>query len=166
MLAQNISPLLHEILQSMDNGSVTGVVFLDLTKAFDTLNHSILLRKLDAIGVDNIACDWFKSFLHNRSQVTVFNDTQSDKENISIGVAQGSILGPLLFIVYINDLPNQLEHCKISMYADDTVLFFSSKSTFDIESKLNSDIINVGNWLKRNQISLNISKSKFMLIND
>lgn len=153
-----------EILHSMDKGSLTGVVFLDLTKAFDTVNHRLLLSKLSAFGVDSSACEWFGSFLYNRSQVTVCNGTQSDREMVPIGVAQGSILGPLMFIIFINDLPNGLEHCQISMYADDTALFYSSKSSLDVESKINSDLNIVGDWLNRNQLTLNISKSKFMLI--
>ena len=94
---------------------------LDLIKAFDTVNHSILLRNLSAVGAGATACDCFESFLQNRPQVTHCNNTQSDKGSVSIGVAQGSILGALLFIIYINDLPKNLEHCNISMYIDDTV---------------------------------------------
>ena len=86
-----------QILLDMDNSTVTGVVFLDLPKAFDTVNHSILLRKLSNIGVDDMTLDWFDSFLSNRSQVTCCGNVQSNPNLISIGVAQGSILGPLLF---------------------------------------------------------------------
>lgn len=151
-----------DILHSMDKGLLTGVVYLDLAKAFDTVNHSLLLSKLSAFGVDSSECEWFRSFLHNRSQITVCNGSQSNKELVPIGVAQGSILGPLMFILFINDLPTCLKHCNISMYADDTALFYSSKST--LESKINSDLNIVGDWLNSNQLTLNISKSKFMLI--
>ena len=98
----------------MKNGTITGVVFLDLNKAFDTVNHSILSRKLANFGVDDTARNWFDFFLSNRSQVTCCGNAQSDKAAISVGVAQASILGPLMFITYMNDLPSVLEFCKIT----------------------------------------------------
>lgn len=153
-----------QILHGMDDGLITGVAFLDLTKAFDTVNHSILLRKISNIGVDGTARDWFDSFLSNRSQVTCCNNKQSDPASISIGVAQGSILGPLLFIIYMNDLSDVLEFCNVSLYADDTVLYFASKSISEIESKINSDLSRVCCWMRANQLTLNVTKSKFMLI--
>ena len=109
---------------------VTGAVFIDLTKAFDTVNHSILLSKLNSLGFldDSTAYNWFEWYLSNRCQVTACNNSQSDQAIVPIGVPQGSILGPLLFTVYINDLPDRLEFCDITLYADDTVLFISSKS--------------------------------------
>ena len=99
----------------MENGSVTGILGGNLTKAFDTVNHSILLRKLSGLGVDDAARDWFNSFLSNRCQVTCCNNAMSDPASVSIGVAQGSILGPLLFIIYMNDLPDVLDHCSVLM---------------------------------------------------
>ena len=120
----------------MDNGTITGVVFADLTTAFDTVNRYILLCKLSSFGLDDVAQKWFYLFLSNRSQVTCSN-AQTDPAAISVGVAQGSILGPLLLIIYMNDLPNILEFCDIFQYADDTVLYLSSKHILEIESKLN-----------------------------
>ena len=151
-------------LLGMDNGTITGVVFLDLVKAFDTVNHSILSRKLSNFGVDETVQNWFDSFLFNRSQVTCCANAQSVPNTVSVGVAQGSILGPLMFITYMNDLPNVLEFCNIALYADDTVLYFFSKLITKIESKLNSDVRHVCDWLKHNQLTLNIKKSQFMLI--
>jgi hypothetical protein len=115
---------------------------------------SILLSKLNSFSVldDSIASKWFESYLFNRSQVTVCNNSKSDQAIVPIGVPQGSILGPLLFTVYINDLPDQLEHCDITPCADDTVLFVPSKSICDIESKLNSDLGKVSKWLTSNQL--------------
>ena len=135
-----------------------------LTKAFDTVNHSILSRKLSRFGVDDTAQNWFDSFLSNRNQVTCRGRAQSDPDIVSVGVAQGSILGPLLFIIYMNDLPNVLESCSVTLYADDTVLYFSSKLISEIETKMNSDLRQVCNWFKLNQLTLNIKKSQFMLI--
>ena len=153
-----------KVLQSMDAGELTGTVFIDLAKAFDTVNHVILLRKLHLLGADDHACEWFKSFLSERSQVTVYNNAQSETAKISIGVAQGSILGPLLFVIYVNDLPNVLESCHVTLFADDTVLYCSSKCPKLLQQKLNSDLTRVCDWLKTNHLTINIKKSKFMLI--
>ena len=151
---------IDQLLLGMDNGTITGVVFLDLTKAFDTVNHSILSRKLSNFGVDETVQNWFDSSLFNRSQVTSCANAQSVPDTVSVGVVQGSILGPLMFIIYMNDLPNVLEFCNIAWYADDTVLYFSSKLVTEIES----DLRHVCDWLKHNQLTLNIKKSQFMLI--
>ena len=148
----------------MDNGKVIGTVFLDLKMAFDTVNHNILISKIRALGADDNACLWFTSFLSNRTQVTCCNTAKSDPASIFIGVAQGSILGPLLFIVYVNDLPKCLKFCDVTLYADDTVLSFASSSTDEIQRKMNSDLNCIHNWLLDNQLTLNVEKSKFMLI--
>ena len=139
---------------------------IDLTKAFDTVNHSILLSKLCKLGVPNAspAYNWFESYLSNRCQVTVCNGIKSSPETVQIGVPQGSILGPLLFTLYINDLSDYLEHCDVTLYADDTVLFISDKSLHNIKSHMNSDLEKLNNWLKLNHLTLSISKSKFMII--
>ena len=142
----------------MDTGWVTRVAFLDLTKAFDTVNHKIVLGVVDA------ASDWLSSVLANRSQVTCCHNAMCNQEPVSIEVAQGSILGPLLFVIYMNDLPDVLEHCSVTLYADNTVLSFNSKPIAKIELKLNSDLNSVKNWMQTNQLTLKIKKSKFMLI--
>ena len=148
-------------LSAMDKGQLTGAVFIDLTKAFDTVNHSILLSKLCSLGVLNAspAYNWFESYLSNRCQVTVCNGTKSRPETVQIGVPQGSILGPLLLFW----VPDYLEHCDVTLYADDTVLFISDKSLHNIKSYMNSDLEKLNNWLKLNHLTLTISKSKFMI---
>ena len=155
-----------KILSAMDKGQLTGAVFIDLTKAFDTVDHSILLSKLCSLGVPitSPAYNWFESYLSNRCQVTVCNGTKSSSETVQIGVSQGSILGPLLFTLYINDLPDYLEHCDVTLYADDTVLFISDKSLHNIKSYMNLDLEKLNNWLKLNHLRVSISKSKFMII--
>ena len=110
------------------------------------------------------AYNWFESNLSNRCQVTVCNGTKSIPETVQIGVPKGSILGPLLFTLYINDLAHYLEHCDITIYADDTVLFISDKSLHNIKSYMNSYLEKLNNWLKLNRLTLSISKSKFMII--
>lgn len=100
----------------MGNGKVTGATFFDLTKVFDAVNHIILLRKLRAIGADDNDCNWFGLFLLNRAQVTYCENCKSDPAAISIGVTQRSILGPLLFLIYINDLPDVLEYRNVTLH--------------------------------------------------
>ena len=112
-----------EILMNMDNGLVTGSVFIDLAKAFDTVDHDILISKLKYYGVCDESLPWFKNYFSGRKQVVCIDSQTSDEFDIRSGVPQGSILGPLLFIAYINDLPRCVKHCSVNMYADDTVLY-------------------------------------------
>lgn len=116
----------------MDNGCLTGAVFLDLAKVFDTVNHTIVLQTLSKNGVDNAAKAWFTSFLTNRSrkQVTSCTDVCSHVAPIPIGVVQGSTLGPLLVIIYRNDLLDVLQFCHVALYVDDTLLPPASKSIY------------------------------------
>lgn len=152
------------ILKDMDSGLVTGVAFLDLSKAFDTVNHNILVHKLSCIGLSTNTTNWFRSYLMNRCQVTAIENNLSSCQPVPLGVPQGSILGPLLFLIYVNDLPNFIEKCEISLYADDTVIHCSSTSVTEIEVNLNSDLARVADWLNNNHLTLNSTKSKFMLI--
>ena len=101
------------ILDNADNGLITASVFLDLNEAFDTVDHNILLRKLKLIGLDSKSLNWFESYLSNRLQKTSISNTLSSPLPVSVGVPQGSILGPLLFIIYVNEMPNIVKHCKI-----------------------------------------------------
>ena len=107
----------------MDQGLIPANIYIDLSKAFDTLVHEILLKKLAYYGVVGIAQTLFKEYLTERFQYVQFNDSCSSKKNIKTGVPQGSILGPLLFLIYINDLPEISRHIKMVMYADDTTLY-------------------------------------------
>ena len=145
-------------------GNVNAVVFLDLKKAFDTVDHEILLSKLNAYGVRNIANDWFKSYLSGRTQKCFVNGFLSEGRSISCGVPQGTILGPLLFLLYINDLPNCLEHSHSRMYVDDSHLTYTAANVHEIDQNLNQDLASVSEWLAANRLTLNASKTEFMLI--
>ena len=126
----------------------------------------MIIIKLKSIGFSSHVFEWFKSYLTHRCQVTVVDNKQSSVKHMNIGVPQGSILGALLFIIYVNELPNCITSCDISMYADDTVIYFPSKSVKNIEGKLNEGLAgsNVQKWFTDNLLTVNEKKSKFMLI--
>ena len=128
---------------NMDNGELTGVVFLDIQKAFDSIDHNILLDKLKFYGISQIEIKWFQSYLTDRYQQCQINGFLSKKGKIISGVPQGSILGPLPFLIYINDLPNCLKSTIPCLYADDTQIFTSLHDTAKIADSLNSDLENI-----------------------
>ena len=125
-----LTDITNTLLQDIDKGN-SQAVFLDLTKAFDTLDHSVLLDKLASLGFSKASVQWFKAYLTDRTQSVVVNGSTSDPQSISFGDPQGSLIGPLLFIIYINDVPSAVKHCKIQLYADDTLLYVSSSSISD-----------------------------------
>ena len=122
----------------MDNGRYTANIFIDLKKAFDTVDHDILLAKLRIYGIENLELTWFTSYLTNRKQFCKVNGVCSKTKDIRCGVPQGSCLGPLLFLIYINGLPFSLKKAKVTMYADDTSISYSSSSLEDVNRTLNS----------------------------
>ena len=137
----------------MHQGQLTGAVFIDLRKAFDTVDHSLLLRQLSTLGVTGQAHDWFKDYLGSRTQVVGFRGVLSDSEPVNVGVpAQGSILGLLLFVLPVNDLPDVVIPCSILMYTGDTVLFFSSKQVAEIEQRINEELDLISPWLRANKL--------------
>ena len=159
--------LLHSIidyLANMDKGLINGVVFIDFKKAFDTVDHTILLAKLERYGIRETPLKWFRSYLHQRKQVCKINNAVSNAVHINCGVPQGSNLGPLLFNLYINDLPNCLQTTSASMFADDTNLSCKGQTSEDIECKLNCDLDNIQKWLISNKLTLNRTKTEYMLI--
>ena len=115
--------LLDDIRRNVDKGNLVGAVFVDLSKAFDTLSHATLLDKLPQYGIQDTELEWFKDYLFCRKQVVSYNGCLSADHNVSTGVPQGSILGPLLFLVYFNDVIEAIEHSSIVKYADDTILY-------------------------------------------
>ncbi len=156
--------MLDKMYRELDKGRLGGVVFLDLKKAFDTVNHGILVRKFKLIGVSDQSACWFDSYLTDRQQRTKVEGVCSPDHVISHGVPQGSILGPLLFLVFINDLCNSVELCGTSMYADDTAIFYHADSVDDLRLSIQFDLQSVEYWMTENRLSLNASKTKFMLL--
>ena len=151
-------------LHHINNGNLVGSLFIDLQKAFDTVNHSILLRKLPFYGLSSSVVGWLSSYLSGRTQQVCYKSTLSSVNPITSGIPQGSILGPLLFSLYINDLPRCLEHCSIDMYADDTLIYCGDKNTELIENRLNLDVRNMTKWLQANKLILNPQKTEVMLL--
>ena len=134
-----LSTFADEVLLNMEKGNICGAVFLDLTKVFDTVEHGILLTKLSSMGVSSNGLEWFRSYLSNRRHQTSCGNELSEPLPVTLGVPQGSILGPLLFLIYINELPGAVSHSQVSLYADDTVLYCFSKDPHQLEKKLNED---------------------------
>lgn len=149
---------------AIDNGSYVGVVMIDLKKAFDTVNHEVLINKLKTFNIHESSLRWFKNYLTRRKHITVVNGTKSDFANSVCGIPQGSIIGPLLFIMYINDLPSCTSHANVSMYADDTSLDVISNNVDILVESLNQDLAKVNAWLARNKLSLNVPKCEVMVI--
>ena len=150
--------------ESLDKGFFIGVVTLDLQKAFDTVDHVILLKKLRLIGADDKSIKWFTSYLTNRMQYTCVNGVESTEQTMQCGIPQGSILGPLLFVIYINDLTTCIRKCKTSLYADDTCLYFAGDDPKSVTESLNSELLIIDKWLKINKLVLNVKKCEFLLI--
>ena len=153
----------ENIRKACDEGIFSCGVFLDLRKAFDTVNHEILLSKLEYYGIRGKAKNWFKSFINNRQQFTSIDGHESDPNKISHGVPQGSVLGPLLFIIFINDLHLSVKHSKVRHFADDTNLLLSDKSLKKINKHINHDLSLINKWLRANKISLNTSKTEIII---
>ena len=162
--ATSLIDITNTILHNIDKGKLAGLAFLDLSKAFDTLDHDLLLTKLAGLGLSKSSVNWFNAYLTNRTQSVIINGIHCNAEPILYGVPQGSILGPLLFIMYINDLPTVTKYCKVHLYADDTRLFFESISMQAVEAALSQDLDHVVGWLNQNYLMLNHSKTKVMLM--
>ena len=155
--------LTDKITEALDRGECLIGVFLDFSKAFDTVDHAILLIKLRKYGIQGVELQWFSDYLYNRLQYVTYNNHKSRREKITCGVPQGSILGPLLFLLYINDLVNVSRHCFSILFADDTNMFISGKHLEVLCSQLNDDLREIQEWLNCNKLSLNVLKTHYML---
>ena len=155
--------LVDKIMSDIERGNFVVGTFIDLSKAFDCVNHSILLDKLYHYGIRGLAHKWFASYLQDRSQYVLYNDVESSKKNIICGVPQGSILGPILFLVYVNDLMNVSRKITPLMYADDTTLFISGTDISDLINDVNEELVEYMKWMKTNKLTVNADKSHFMI---
>ena len=160
-------PLIDVVTQSFDNINdklYTSAIALDIKKAFDSVNHSILLNKLSHYGIRGVCHQLFESYLLNRKQYVCINDVNSPIHEIKSGVPQGSVLGPILFLLYINDLSNALL-CKPRLFADDTLLLYSSNNLNKLEALRNNELLLVKLWMDANKLKINTSKSQAIIIN-
>ena len=155
--------LMDKLIQALERGEYTIGIFLDFSKAFDTVNHRILLDKLNLYGIRGVANKWVESYLSNRKQFTSYNGSNSSINNVKCGVPQGSILGPILFLLYINDLGTISNLLSPIMFADDSNLFISGKKPQDLANSLNQELPLLIEWLRANRLSLNVDKTHVMI---
>ena len=155
---------LQYIYDNLDKGYSVISIFLDFSKAFDCVDHEILLHKLRVYGVRGLALDWFRSYLTNRQQYVTFKNKLSDVRSVDCGVPQGSILGPLLFLIFINDFPNCSNFFKFTLFADDSTLTcrFENDATTSIPTILSNELSNVFKWISANKLKVNTEKCKFI----
>ena len=147
----------------IDKGNSVVGIYLDLSKAFDTVNHDILLHKMSHYGIRGNALKWFNSYLKDRQQITCVSKCCSSKELVNIGVPQGSVLGPILFLIYVNDMSKCIGEEGIRIFADDTNIFVSGNSFEEIITIAENKLKQLDKWFKANHLTLNIDKTMYTL---
>ena len=155
--------IVEHIKKNLDKKLYTCGVFVDLEKAFDTVNHNILINKLEHYGIRGSYNKWLNSYLSQRKQTLTINNSKSKQGDITCGVPQGSVLGPLLFLIYINDMNVAVKSSIIHHFADDTNLLGSDKKLKSLKKKINKDLEYLFDWLCANRLSLNTKKTEFIL---
>ena len=159
-----IIQLVDKITNAVERNETTIGIFLDLSKAFDTIDHNILLYKLEHYGLRGIVLEWFKNYLSNRKQFVSYNSCNSELKDIVCGVPQGSILGPLLFILYVNDITNTSDVLEFILFADDTTILYSHPNIENQINRINEELKEVTNWFKANKLSVNASTTNYMIL--
>ena len=159
-----IAQLVNKINSAVERKETTIGIFLDLSKAFDTIDHDILLAKLEYYGFRGIVQTWFKSYLNNRKQYVSYNLCNSSLKDMTCGVPQGSILGPLLFILYVNDITATSNILDFILFADDTTITFSHANIINQMDVVNNELIKISSWFKANKLSVNATKTNYMIL--
>ena len=155
--------LYDKVSQAIDNNEFCIGIFIDLSKAFDTLNHEILLKKLEFYGVRGLPNNLLRNYLTNRQQYVQFSNRTSEMNTISCGVPQGSILGPLLFLLYVNDMPLVCKQLLFILFADDTNILYSNSNIIQLMNTVNTELTILSDWFMANMLSLNVQKTSFMM---
>ena len=153
----------NEIIENLEYNDIPCYIFLDLAKAFDTVDHKILLDKLHKYGIRDEPYKLLTSYLKNRQQCTIINKIKSEQCENNYGVPQGSTLGPHLFLIYINDLPNA-SNLKVTLFADDAILICMDKNPNILQHKTNAELKKIEDWVKTNKLTINYKKTNYMII--
>ena len=155
---------IDDLLCNMSDGNLTAVCSFDIiTKCVDTINHSILLKKMEYYGLQSENIKWFKSYLNEREQMVSCHNTLSGKSTISIGVPHGSVLGPLLFLIYVNDINRDVHLGACNLYADDTLVYCNGSTMSELKHNIQQCVSDIHEWYDQNKLVINKSKSSFML---
>ena len=155
-----LAQLTDYIIKGMDKMQHTGMILIDLQKAFDTLDHNELLKKKEFAGFEKPGIKWFKSYLSNRKFFVSIEGVFSEEGLLTCGVPQGSILGPLLFLIYINDLPQSLSETASNLYAGDTCIYYQHRDIQKIENVLNKEFSSLCEWFIDNKLSIHFGEDK------
>ena len=157
--------VIDDWLENINENQITGVCLLDISKCFDTISHSILLQKLSMYGIKQQELKWFSSYLDRRKQAVLCHNELSSFVDVTCGVPQGSVLGPFLFLLFINDMSQfTTDGCLTNLYADDSMIYGSGDNIPEVKQKLQNCIQNISSWYKMNRLKINIDKTKVMLI--
>ena len=157
-----VNMFISKIIKNREKKLQTGALYLDLSKAFDSIDIDIFLSKIDRMGIRGICNDWFRSYLYNR-KIVVKNGNYVSRENlVNVGCPQGSILGPLIMVCFTNDLSNHIEYCELFAYADDTTIYCAEKSLNLVKACLSHDI-EIIQWFRVNKLCMNAQKTQFQL---
>ena len=146
---------------ALDDGKIVGTVMIDLSKAFHSIDHSLLMQKLEALGIREKENTWFQSYLQGRKQRIIVSNAW---RSVAAGVPRGSVLGPLLFLVFVNDLPSSVRHSKTSLYADDTSIYVSDCDPATVGNMLEEDLRGIGEWIDANSMKMNVAKTQLMVM--
>ena len=151
--------LLDDVRKNVDKGKLVGAVFIDLSKAFDTISHSKVLTKLPSYGIDGKELRWFEDYLFNRPPQVSYNGVLSEPQHLKSGVPQGSIIGPLLFVLFFNDITDAIE-TNVIKYADDTVIYWADKDVSNLSKILTNEMTKLEKWMDENELILYVKKEK------
>ena len=159
-----VSKINSEIIKSIDDRKITCSVFRDLAKAFDTVDHEILFKKMELYGIRGIALQLFNSYLSNQKMFTLVNGISSKMNDVTCGIPQGSTLGSLLFTLYVHNLPYSVTKFNVKLFEDDTNLTMSHYKNKELQNNVNNELENICDWRRCNKLSINFAKTEYLLI--